>query len=208
MSPSSPVSKSPAPPPPAPQRCAAAPKVPVSASGRSAFAKALGTLPKPAPPLPPLPRKTPAVQAGAHEEPKAVAKNERRKDEEKGEKGARDEIDPLDPATRRAAMLAPPMSAPVAPQAPLASPVVDGPPPAARLSLEEIMPQLVKRIAWAGDKRKGSVRLELGAGAYAGSTITVHADDGRVRLEVAGADAERLREKLDARLRRHGLTVD
>jgi hypothetical protein len=136
----------------------------------------------------------------------ATARPDTQRKEDAPPKAAREEIDPLDPAARRAAMLAPPM----APPAPVAiAPVVDaGPPAAARLSLEEILPQLVKRIAGAGDKRKGSVRLELGAGAYAGSTITVHAEDGRVRLEVAGADADRLREKLDARLRRHGLAID
>jgi hypothetical protein len=70
------------------------------------------------------------------------------------------------------------------------------------------VPQLVKRIAWAGDKRKASVRLELGAGAYAGSIIIVHAEDGRLRLDVEGSDASLLRERLDARLRRHGLAIE
>jgi hypothetical protein len=78
-------------------------------------------------------------------------------------------------------------------------------------SLEELLPALVRKIAWAGDRNKGTVRLELGAGAYAGTTVTVHADGGRVRVELGGSegpDLDRLRTRLDARLRGHGLDVD
>jgi hypothetical protein len=75
--------------------------------------------------------------------------------------------------------------------------------------MEELLPQLVRRIAWAGDRRKGSVQLELGAGSkYAGTTVTVHADDGRVRVEVQGSGVEDLRARINARLKRHGLDVE
>ena len=78
-------------------------------------------------------------------------------------------------------------------------------------SLEELLPALVRRIAWAGDRHKGTVRLELGAGVHAGTTVTVHADGGRVRVELGGAegpDLDGLRARIDARLRGHGFDVE
>jgi len=78
-------------------------------------------------------------------------------------------------------------------------------------SLEELLPALVRRIAWAGDRHSGSVRLELGAGAYAGTTVVVHAEGGRVRVEISGhegPDLDRLRSRLHSRLRGHGLDVE
>lgn len=76
----------------------------------------------------------------------------------------------------------------------------------ARTSLEELLPALVRRIAWSGDGRRGTVRIELGAGALAGATLLVHADEGRVRVHLsapAGADGEawgrRIRDRLATR---------
>ena len=80
--------------------------------------------------------------------------------------------------------------------------------PRARVSLEELLPQLVRRIAWAGDRKHGSVQMELGAGRYAGTTVTVHAEGGRVRVELRGADVEELRARIDARLERCGIDVE
>lgn len=110
----------------------------------------------------------------------------------------------LDPTVRHLAALAPPPN--VAP----AATVADAPATHARLSLEELMPLLVKRIAWSGDRHQGSVRLEIGAGAYAGTTVIVHTDvASRVRIEVGGhGDLDGLRARLDRRLRRHGLDVE
>ena len=118
-------------------------------------------------------------------------------------------IDPLDPAARHMAQLAPPPPfASVA--APLTSPTAgEGIAPRARVSMEELLPQLVRRIAWAGDRHKGTVQLELGAGRHAGTIVTVHADAGRVRVELQGAgDVDALRARLDARLRKSGLDVE
>ena len=70
--------------------------------------------------------------------------------------------------------------------------------------MEELLPQLVKRIAWAGDKRRGSVQMELGAGPHAGTVITVHADEGRVRVELAGDESGALRRRLEGK----GFTVE
>jgi hypothetical protein len=106
---------------------------------------------------------------------------------------------------RHAAQIAPPM---LGGPAPIAESV---PEVKARASLEELLPQVVKRIAWAGDGRRGSVRMELGAGALAGGTVTVHADDGRVRVEIAapaGADAGHWRERIEARLAARGIEVE
>ncbi|MBX3188679.1 MAG: hypothetical protein KF819_16800 [Labilithrix sp.] len=115
------------------------------------------------------------------------------------------EVDVLDPAVRQAAQMGAPVA--VARETMVESVgqgIVRGG------SLEELLPALVRRIAWAGDRHRGSVRMELGAGAYAGTTIVVHAEGGRVRVEIGGSgrEIEQLRERLDARLRRHGLDVD
>lgn len=105
----------------------------------------------------------------------------------------------IDPAARRVAQLAPPMAI---------APTTSEMPSRARVSMESLLPQLVKRIAWAGDRRRGSVQLELGAGDHAGTIITVHADDGRVRVELDGDGASELRARIQARLERHGLQVE
>jgi hypothetical protein len=121
----------------------------------------------------------------------------------------RSDTDWLDPSARHAAQLAPPgiALAPASPESMSASATES----VRARSLEELLPALVRKIAWAGDRNKGTVRLELGAGAYAGTTVTVHADGGRVRVELGGSegpDLDRLRTRLDARLRGHGLDVE
>jgi hypothetical protein len=65
-------------------------------------------------------------------------------------------------------------------------------------------------MAWTGGARSGTVRLEIGAGAYEGTTVVVQADEGVVRVVLGGASAghlEPLRERIRARLAMHGLTV-
>jgi hypothetical protein len=135
-------------------------------------------------------------------------KRDARPDASETDKGER--LDPLDPATRRAAQLAAPQITPVtAPSPAVAQAVVhEEMAPRTRVSMEELLPQLVRRIAWAGDRRRGSVQLELGAGRHAGTTITVHADEGRVRVELDGAGAVELRSRIRTRLERHGLDVE
>ncbi len=116
------------------------------------------------------------------------------------------ELDSLDPAARHAAHLAPPMVS-----CPIDAATLSATEPVRARTLEELLPMLVRRIAWAGDRHKGTVRLELGGGVHAGTTVTVHADGGRVRVELGGAEGaelDGLRARLDARLRRHGLDVE
>lgn len=117
-----------------------------------------------------------------------------------------DMSDWLDPAARHAASLAPPLTSAPAQVEPASAETA-----MRARSLEELLPALVRRIAWAGDRHRGTVRLELGAGAFAGTTVVVHADAGRVRVEIGGRegpDLDRLRARLDARLRGQGLDVE
>ena len=118
----------------------------------------------------------------------------------------RKEEDMLDPSARRAAQLAPPQA--TAPVAVLASTERSAPPP--RASLEALLPALVKRIAWSGDARRGTVRLELGAGALAGATLLIESNDGRVDVQLAapaGVDVTAWRERIARRLGDRGLDV-
>jgi hypothetical protein len=125
------------------------------------------------------------------------------------------EDDPFDPFARHRASLAPPDAifdrpAPVVvplQERPLAATPADTPVlRAAAGSLEELLPALVRRVAWSGDGRSGTVRLELGSGPLTGATLLVHADAGRVRVRLdlpAGVDAasweRRIRQRLEAR---------
>jgi hypothetical protein len=115
--------------------------------------------------------------------------------------------DDLDPVARQAALLAPPQTT--------ASTPVDRETAAAqtnaRVSLEELVPQLVKKIAWSGDAQRGTVRMELGAGDLAGGTLTVSAENGRVSVHVSappGTDASEWKSRIANRLEARGIAVD
>jgi hypothetical protein len=78
-------------------------------------------------------------------------------------------------------------------------------------SLDEILPALVRRIAWSGDARRGAVRIELGAGALEGATLLVAAHDGRVRVTLSageGIELESWRARIARRLEEKGLDVE
>jgi hypothetical protein len=107
--------------------------------------------------------------------------------------------DPLDPLTRQAAQLEPPLPGP-APDDAQAAPQLT----AARLSLEDLLPAMVRRVAWSGDAQRGTLRLELGAGALAGGTLLVEVEQGRVRVQLRtppGADVAGWRRRIARRLR-------
>jgi hypothetical protein len=125
-----------------------------------------------------------------------------------------DDADALHGSSRQTAHLAPPagslgipLEALVPPScAPRVSPLADR----AFVSLEEILPALVRRIAWSGDARRGSVRLELGAGALSGATLLVRADGDEVHVALSvppGTDLEDWRTRIAARLAARGLDV-
>jgi hypothetical protein len=80
-----------------------------------------------------------------------------------------------------------------------------------RATLEDLMPALVRRVAWSGNAQSGAVVLELGAGALAGARVLVQADGGRVRVELSGPpglDLTEWRERIGARLAARGLSVE
>ena len=156
----------------------------------------------------PQPRPSEHLHQKATTEDAPAARNASRDEARFDERADKPELDPLDPEMRRAAQLAPPQLAPPA-QTTAAAPLgQEDVAPRARVSMEELLPQLVKRIAWAGDRRRRSVQLELGAGRHAGTVVTVHSDDGRVRVELAGTGADELRERIRRRLERNGLDVE
>jgi hypothetical protein len=85
--------------------------------------------------------------------------------------------------------------------------------PSARVpaSLEDLLPSLVRRIAWSGDGHRGSVRLELGAGELAGGTLLVHAEAGRVSVHLdvpPGTDTRSWQRRLHDRLQARGVPTD
>ena len=72
--------------------------------------------------------------------------------------------------------------------------------------LQNLLTGLARRVAWGGDRRKGSARIELGEGALAGATLVVHAEEREVRVDIelpAGAGSggwpARIAERLEAR---------
>jgi hypothetical protein len=77
-------------------------------------------------------------------------------------------------------------------------------------SLEDLLPALVRKIAWSGDGRRGSVRLELDAGALSGATLLVRADGGQLHVALRtppGTQVEDWRRRIAARLEAKGLDV-
>jgi hypothetical protein len=73
-----------------------------------------------------------------------------------------------------------------------------------------LTPEVVRSIAWGGDRRRGTARIELGGSRFAGATLVVHADGDRlcVELEVpSGVDADELSERLTRRFAEKGLVL-
>jgi hypothetical protein len=109
--------------------------------------------------------------------------------------------DPLDPMLRQPGLFAPP-TAPPLPTTPASTPA-GALLARASTSLEELLPQLVRKIAWSGDGKRGAVRMELGAGALAGSTLVLESDGGRIRVQLdapPGVDGEAWKRRIGARL--------
>jgi hypothetical protein len=112
----------------------------------------------------------------------------------------------LDPGSRQLAMLAPP------PSVVQAGGTEDAPAATrASTSLEDLLPALVRKVAWAGDGRRGTVRLELGSGGMAGAEVIVESDEGRVRVQLRapdGVDGDAWRRRVSLRLAARGLHVE
>ncbi len=125
------------------------------------------------------------------------------------------EEDSLDPLHRHRAALAPPAMvgfSPVMASSLPGPPTVAAPIPSRSLrSLEDLIPALVRRVAWSGDGRRGTARIEIGAGELSGATLLVHADGGhvRVRLDVpAGVSASAWRQRIVERLASRSIPTD
>jgi hypothetical protein len=131
----------------------------------------------------------------------------------------------IDATSRHAAQLAPPPMhpAPILETATVASALASqtstaGAPPAGFVpsSLGDLMPGLVRKVAWSGDARRGALRLELGSGALAGASVVVQSEGGRVDVTLvapSGAagpsrgDLEAWRDRIAARLEARGIDV-
>jgi hypothetical protein len=128
--------------------------------------------------------------------------------------GAKHVLDPLDPMARalfsegsqRLAF----ERATVATPSPAPTPQADTAAQGARISLEHVMSRFVRRVAWSGDAHTGTARLELGAGALSGATLTIHSEQGAVRVSLElppGVDGAQWRERIARRLGARGLQV-
>jgi hypothetical protein len=81
---------------------------------------------------------------------------------------------------------------------------------ASRVSLEHVLSRLVRRIAWSGDGQAGSARIEFGAGALEGATLTLHAVGGELHVNLdlpPGVDSAAWKDRIARRLSARGLQV-
>ena len=82
--------------------------------------------------------------------------------------------------------------------------------PADASLLAPVVAQLVRRLSWGGDGRRGVARIEVGAGSLAGATLLVTAEGGEVRVEVdlpPGGTAEAWANRLATALEARGVRV-
>jgi hypothetical protein len=173
-----------------------------SSGGKGTFAEALARMRSSKSPVIAGGRSAPVVTRQMSHGASTASAPRRGRDDAK----PRREDDLLDPSARRAAQLAPPPQATA--QVAAVAPTERTAPP--RASLEALLPALVKRIAWSGDARRGTVRMELGAGALAGATLVIESNDGRVDVQLAapaGVDVTAWRERIARRLGDRGLDV-
>jgi hypothetical protein len=76
---------------------------------------------------------------------------------------------------------------------------------------ERLVAEIVRNIAWGGDRRRGAARIELGGERFGGTRVTIEVEGDRLRLSLdapPGVDAVALRQRLTERLERRGLTVE
>ena len=81
-------------------------------------------------------------------------------------------------------------------------------PPVADVSV--LVERWVRKVALGGDARRGLVKLDIGAGRYAGAELIVIAEAGKVAVELNAphtADPS-LAERLRSRLERRGYSAD
>lgn len=80
-----------------------------------------------------------------------------------------------------------------------------------RVSMEDLLPRLVRKVAWSSNAKGGCARLELGAGSLAGAVVLVQSDALGVRVKLTappGVDLGPWRDRIAARLAAHGVDDD
>jgi hypothetical protein len=74
----------------------------------------------------------------------------------------------------------------------------------------ELWTRLVRRVAWGGDGRRATARIEIGEGEWAGAAIVVHALEREIAIEIdlpEGARLDAWRERIAGRFRERGLEL-
>lgn len=77
--------------------------------------------------------------------------------------------------------------------------------------LQQLLSGLARRVAWGGDRRKGSARIELSEGALAGATLVVHTEQRSVSVELelpAGTRTHGWEARLTERLEGRGFSAN
>ena len=144
----------------------------------------------------------PTTPSGGGPDPRSLSKRRR---VERAD-GLAPPTSPLDPVVRQTAHLAPPSA--VAMPEPSSSALVEV---RAHVSLEEMLPAIARRVAWSNDGRRGAVRIELGGGRLAGTTLVVTSEDGRVSVDLEMPSTVATygwQQRIADRLRSRGLDVD
>jgi hypothetical protein len=69
-----------------------------------------------------------------------------------------------------------------------------------REDIQNLIVRLARRVAWGGDGRKGSARIEFSEGALAGAILIVHAEQRAVSVELSLPRGVTLPEDLQRRI--------
>jgi hypothetical protein len=143
------------------------------------------------------PRALPSLGAGVEERPKLGVAHEERSELGQANDDPAELPAVLDPLTLALALPAAPGRMAAAELTP-------------RADFANAVEELVRRIAWGGDRSSGTARIEFGSGRYRGGIILVHAEgrDVTVELELpSGADGAELGARLRTRLEEKGLSL-
>jgi hypothetical protein len=85
------------------------------------------------------------------------------------------------------------------------------PPPRSPATIDPLVSELLRSIAWGGDRRRGTARIELGSGRYGGTALKVEVVGERLQIDLdapPGVDASELGARLSERFAARGLLVD
>jgi len=82
-------------------------------------------------------------------------------------------------------------------------------PPEQVAALQQLAERWLRRIAWGGDARRKTVRLEVGEGPLAGTVLQLSSTDGALHLEVKLASGTQTdwAAHLERELGQRGLSV-